>query len=343
MVTSSNILKIHVKNNRWKKGSFPNTPEGEKVFSITSSDIENQLIKFPELQDKIEFFIDWDEDNFTSSIKDSSILLTWDLPKDNLNQIASNLKWIHCISAGVEHLYPFNWLAYDVILTNNKGVHSKKAGEYGLMAILMLHNHFQKIITNQINRKYDSIYSTPIKGKNVIIVGTGSLGSAVAKLINPLGVNVIGVNRHGKPQKEFSTIIPTNKIDDILPEADILYLALPETPETINIIDDRRLNLLKKTCSIVNIGRESALDYKTLFKFLNSKRLAGAILDVFAHEPIDPDSPIWNVPNLIVSPHVSSDDGKSYIQHTLDLFFNNLNNFILKKPLKNQVDRELGY
>ena len=128
-----------------------------------------------------------------------------------------------------------------------------------------------------------------------------------------------------------------------MPEADILYLALPETPETINIIDDRRLNLLKKTCSIVNIGRESALDYKTLFKFLNSKRLAGAILDVFTHEPIDPDSPIWNVPNLIVSPHVSSDDGKSYIQHTLDLFFNNLNNFILKKPLKNQVDRELGY
>ena len=343
MVTSSNILKIHVKNNRWKKGSFPNTPEGEKVFSITNKDIENQLVKFPELKDKIEFFIDWDEDNFTSSIKNSEILLTWDLPKDNLKQIASNLQWIHCIGAGVEHLHPFNWLPDHVVLTNNKGVHSKKAGEYGLMAILMLHNHFQKIITNQFNKKYDSIYSTPIKGKNIIIVGTGSLGSSVAKLIKPLGVNIIGVNRHGKPQKEFTRIIPTNKIDDVLPEADILYLALPETPETINIIDDRRLNLLKKTCSIVNIGRESALDYKTLFKMLSSKSIAGAILDVFTLEPIDPNSSIWNVPNLIVSPHISADDGKSYIQHTLDLFFNNLNNLISKKTLQNQVDRELGY
>jgi len=343
MVTTNNILKIHVKNNRWKKGSFPNTPEGEKVFTITKKDIENQLVNFPELKDKIEFFIDWDEDNFTSSIKNTEILLTWDLPKENLNKIASNLKWIHCIGAGVEHLYPFNWLANHVILTNNKGVHSKKAGEYGLMAILMLHNHFQKIITNQFNKKYDSIYSTPIEGKNIIIVGTGSLGSSVAKLIKPLGVKVIGVNRHGKPRKEFSTIIPTNKIDDILPEADILYLALPETPETINIINDTRLNLLKKTCSIVNIGRESALDYKTLFEFLNSNRLAGAILDVFTPEPIDPNSSIWNVPNLIVSPHVSADDGKSYIQHTLDLFFNNLINFISKKPLLNQVDRGLGY
>jgi phosphoglycerate dehydrogenase-like enzyme len=343
MVTSSKILKIHIKNNRWKKGSFPNTPEGEKIFSISNKNLENQLIKFPELKDKIEFFIDWDEDNFTSSMKDSSILLTWDLPKDNLNQVASNLKWIHCIGAGVEHLYPFNWLPDHVVLTNNKGVHSKKAGEFGLMAILILHNHFQKIITNQFKRKYDSIYSTPIKGKNIIIVGTGSLGSSVANLIKPLGVNVIGVNRHGNPKKEFSKIISKDKIDDILPEADILYLALPETPETINFIDERRLNLLKKTCSIVNIGRESVLDYQTLFKMLSSKMLAGAILDVFTPEPIDPDSPIWNVPNLIVSPHVSADDGKSYIHHTLDLFFNNLNNLISKQPLQNQVDRELGY
>jgi len=208
---------------------------------------------------------------------------------------------------------------------------------------LILHNHFQKIITNQFKRKYDSIYSTPIKGKNIIIVGTGSLGSSVANLIKPLGVNVIGVNRHGNPKKEFSKIISKDKIDDILPEADILYLALPETPETINFIDERRLNLLKKTCSIVNIGRESVLDYQTLFKMLSSKMLAGAILDVFTPEPIDPDSPIWNVPNLIVSPHVSADDGKSYIHHTLDLFFNNLNNLISKQPLQNQVDRELGY
>ena len=343
MNSSNNIIKIHIKNNRWKKGSFPNTPEGEKVFTITDQHIKKQLLKFPKLKDKIEFFIDWDEDNFKSSIKESKILLSWDLPKKNLDKIATNLKWIHCIGAGVEHLYPFNWLPKNIVLTNNKGVHSKKAGEYGLMAILMLHNHFQKIISNQFKRKYDSIYSTPIEGKNIIILGTGSLGTAVAKLLKPFKVNVIGVNRHGKKQNEFSKIVKINKIDNILPKADILYLALPETPETINIINKKRLNLLKKTCTIINIGRESAVDYNSLFKLLNSNKLAGAILDVFNPEPIESNSKIWDVNNLIVSPHVSADDGKSYIEHTLDLFFKNLNNFISKKPLHNKVDRELGY
>ena len=127
------------------------------------------------------------------------------------------------------------------------------------------------------------------------------------------------------------------------PNADILYVALPETPETIEIINKQRLHLLKNTCSIVNVGRESAIDYTTLFDMLKSNRLAGAILDVFTLEPIDSNSDIWKVPNLIVSPHISADDGTSYIEHTLDLFFKNLVYFIENKPLINQIDKKLGY
>jgi phosphoglycerate dehydrogenase-like enzyme len=343
MITTNNILKIHVKNNRWKKGTFPNTPEGEKVFSITKKNIENQLINFPKLKDKIEFFIDWDEDNFNSSMSNTQILLAWDFPTKNINIIAPNLKWIHCIGAGVEQLSPFNWLPNNIFLTNNKGVHRKKAGEFGLMAVLMLHNHFPEIISNQYNKNYNSIYSTPIKGKTVVIVGTGSLGGSVAELLKPLGINVIGVNRRGGLQKDFSKIVTSEKIEEVLPKADILYVALPETPETLEIINKKRLELLKKTCSVVNVGRESAINYNILFDMLRSNRLQAAILDVFSPEPIASNSHIWNVPNLIISPHISADDGVNYIQHTLDLFFKNLNNFIEKKSLINQVDTKLGY
>ena len=159
MKNLSNKIKIHIKNNRWKAGSFPNTPEGEKVFTITNEHIKKSLINFQHLEEHIETFIDWDEDNFVSSIANSNILLTWDLPKNNLANIAKNLKWIHCIGAGVEHLSPFDWLPEKTILTNNKGVHRKKAGEYGLMTILMLHNYFPNVVTNQFQKKYNSIYN----------------------------------------------------------------------------------------------------------------------------------------------------------------------------------------
>ena len=211
-------------------------------------------------------------DNFIKSISSSDILLTWNLPTSNISQIAPNLRWIHCIGAGVEHLSPFDWLPDNVALTNNKGIHAKKAGEYGLMTILMMHNHFPKIITNQKNKIYKSVYGTPISGQTIVIVGTGSLGSSVAKLLEPLGANVIGVNRQGNLVQGCSKIVTSDNLDDILPHADILYIALPETPETINIVDRRRLGLLKKSCGIINVGRQSAIDYVALSEMLETKK-----------------------------------------------------------------------
>ena len=242
------------------------------------------------LKNQVEFFIDWDEDNFNSSISSSEILLTYDFPTKNLKKIAPNLKWIHCTAAGVEHLSPFNWASEELIITNSSGVHAKKAGEYGLMSILMLQNHMPKIITNQKNKKFISLFSNPIAGKNIVLVGTGSLGSSMAKLVEPLGANIIGVNKKGKPVEGCSKIITIDKIDTVLPDADILYLALPETKETKNLINKKRLNLLKPSCGIVNIGRQSVLDYEVLCEKLNKQEIAGAILDVFTPEPIEKTS-----------------------------------------------------
>ena len=336
-------LKIHVKNNHGRPGTFPCDLEGEKNFTITMEHIEKAFEKEPKIKDQVEFFIDWDEDNFNSSILNSEILLTYDFPTKNLKSIAPNLKWIHCTAAGVEHLFPFSWTFDGLKITNSSGVHAKKAGEFGLMSVLMLQNHLPKIITNQKNKEFVSTFGNPIAGKNVIVVGTGSLGSSMAKLVAPLGANIIGVNKKGKKAEGCSEVITVDKIDTVLPKADILYLALPETPETKNLIDKRRLDLLKPSCGIVNIGRQSALDYDVLCDKLESKEIAGAILDVFKPEPIDKSSRLWKTPNLVITPHVSSDDDGNYVKMTLDLFVKNLKLFIENKELLNQIDKDLGY
>lgn len=334
---------IHVKNNRWAAGSFPNTPEGEEVFTIDAERFGAALADFPDLADRIEPFFDWDEDNFQSSVARADILLTWNLPTDGLAGRAPHLRWIHCIGAGVEHLLPLDWLPANVELTNNKGVHSDKAGEYGLMAALMLHNHVPAIVTNQRNEVYDSLYSTPIAGRTVVVVGTGSLGGAVIRKLAPLGPNLVGVNRRGGDVEGCSRVVPTGEIDTVLPDADILYLAMPDTPETNGLIDRRRLDMLRPTCGVVNIGRQSAMDYDALCDKLEAGELAGAVLDVFTPEPIEKGSRLWSTPNLIVTPHVSADDGDNYVPLTLDLFFRNLQRFVDGTELLNRVDREFGY
>ncbi len=336
-------IKIHVKNNHWAAGSFPTDAEGEKVFTIKNSHFEKAFEKFPEIKEKVEIFIDWDEDNFNSSISNSDILITWNFPTSNLKKVSPNLKWIHCVSAGVEHLLPLNWMFEGLILTNNSGVHSKKAGEYGLMSILMLHNHIPKIISNQKNKKFESLFSTPIAGKTIVVVGTGNLGGAMIRLLAPLGPKIIGVNRKGEAVDGCSKVITVDKIDSILPEADILYLAMPETPGTKNLISRKRLDLLKPSCGIVNIGRQSAMDYDVLCEKLRTNKLAGAILDVFVPEPIELNSKLWQIPNLIITPHVSADDGESYVRLTLELFTKNLKLFISNKPLINQINKNFGY
>ena len=336
-------IKIHVKNNHWAPGSFPTDAEGEKNFTITKEHFAQALNNFPEIKEKIEIFVDWDEDNFKTSMANSDILVAWDFSTINLKKVAPNLKWIHVISAGIEHLHPLDWMFDGLVLTNSSGAHTKKAGEYGLMSILMLQNHMTKIITNQKNNSFVSLFSNPIAGKTVVLVGTGNLGASMAKLVAPLGVNIIGVNKRGRMAEGCSKVISIDKIDTVLPDADFLYLAVPETPETKNLISKERLNMLKPTCGIVNIGRQSVMDYDELCKKLIDSEIAGAILDVFTHEPIEKNSKLWSIPNLVITPHVSSDDNGNYVKLTLDIFIKNLKLFIENKELSNQVDKKLGY
>ena len=334
---------MHVKNNRWAEGSFPNTPEGEKVFTITQERFDATLSKFPNLKGKLAPFIDWDTDNFSSSMKDSEVLLTWDMPTENLTEVAPNLKWIHCIGAGVEHMLPMDWLPDSVTLTNNKGVHAAKAGEFGLMAVLMLHSHMPAIITNQKNAVYDSLYASPIAGKTLVVLGTGSLGGAAAKKLQALGVHVIGVNRSGRDVEGCDEVVTTDALESVLPKADYLLVATPDTPQTRGLLTRERLDMMKTNAGIINIGREAVMDYDALCDKLEEGSLAGAILDVFDPEPIAKESRLWNTKNLIITPHVSADDGDAYVPMTLGLFFENMELFLANRPLLNPINPAFGY
>ena len=171
-----NKIRIHIRNNHWKEGFLPCDLEGEKHSTITKEEFEKGLSEHPEIKDKIEYLVDWDDDNYLSSMKDADILLGWQFPTENIKTIAPKLKWIHVSSAGVNHLSPFDWMKEGLVLTNSSGVHAKKAGEFGLMSILMLQNQMTKIVTNQKNKEFVTLLSKPIDGFKEVGCGTGSLG-----------------------------------------------------------------------------------------------------------------------------------------------------------------------
>lgn len=336
-------VHVHVKNNRWREGRFPNTEEGEQVFSITRERYEAALSRFPSLADELTVSIDWDTDTFAQSMSTAEVLLAWDFPTTKLREVAPKLRWIHIIGAGIEHLCPLDWMPEGLTLTNNKGVHAAKAGEFGLMSVLMLHSNIPAIVTNQHSERFVSLYASPIAGKTAVVIGTGSLGGAAARQIARLGVRVIGVNRHGGTVDGCERVVTVADLDSVLVEADYILAATPDTPETRNLLDRRRLEMLKPSAGIVNIGRQSIMDYDALCDLLDDGRLANAILDVFDPEPIPAGSRLWRTPNLIITPHVSADDGDAYVPMTLDLFFRNMERFIAGQPLLNPVRPALGY
>ena len=336
-------VRLHIKNNHAGPDTFPSTPESEPVFTISMDKYEQVAERFPELAARLDVFVDWDTDHWAESMRDAEILLTWDLPTAKLAEVAPRLKWIHCIGAGVEHLCPMDWLPEGVTVTNNKGAHADKAGEFALMAVLMLHNRMPAILTNQRSARWNSLFSTPIEGKTVGLVGVGSIGGGAAAQLDKMPVHIIGVSRHGKAHPHVHEMVAMDQLDAVLPRMDYIFVSLPATPETRGLFNRERLQSLRAGAGVINVGRGSTFDYDALANLLASGHLSGAIIDVFDEEPLPQDSPLWAAPNFVVTPHVSADDGDSYVPITLELFFDNLRRYLDGQPLRNVVRPELGY
>lgn len=264
-------------------------------------------------------------------------------PISELAKVAPRLRWIHIIGAGIEPLLPLDWLPEGVTLTNNSGVHVEKMRESAAMALLMLNARLPAIVTNQRKARWDQIFTPRIAGKTVLIIGMGDMGAAVAGAARALGLRVIGVRRNGTPHADVDRMLTIAQLDSVLPEADFVVLATPLTPETRNLLDRRRIGLMKTGAGFLNIGRAGSVEHETLIEALGCGKLSGAILDVHDPEPLPGSSPLWAAKNLTLTPHVTSDDLDEYMPKTLDLVFANAARLMRGDPLLNAVNPALGY
>jgi phosphoglycerate dehydrogenase-like enzyme len=264
-------------------------------------------------------------------------------PIAELSAKAPRLCWIHIIGAGIEPLLPLDWLPHNVVLTNNSGIHIEKIREAATMALLMLNARIPAMVTNQRKARWDQIFTSRIAGKTVLIIGVGDMGAAAAGAAKALGMRVIGVRRSGAPHPAVDRMVPVSALDTVLPEADFVVLAAPLTPKTRNLLDRRRLGLMKQGAGFFNIGRAGSVDHGALVAALRSGALSGAILDVFDPEPLPESSPLWHADNVILTPHVTSDDLEEYLPKTFDLVFVNAARLMHGKALINVVDPARGY
>lgn len=285
----------------------------------------------------------WDSEDFARHMRTADILFAQRFPKENLSTAAPALKWLNVPSAGIEYLMPLDWLPPGVILTNNSGTHAPKAAESVTMAVLMLNARLPEIIARQREAKWEQIFTPLAAGKTVALVGLGNMGRASARALRALGLRVRGVRRYPAPDDDVDEIFGRDALHEALRDADFLVVAAPLTAETRGMIGGAELDCLKPGAGVVNIGRGPIVDYDALRQRLASGRLGGAVLDVFAEEPLPPESPLWTTRNLIAMPHVSSDDPAQYLPRALDIFFDNLQRMLSGEEMRNVIDPALGY
>ena len=269
-------------------------------------------------------------------------MFCWDFDKTNFGERAPNLKWIHVHGAGVSHLRPFDWKPKEVIITNSRGVHGERAAEYVLMAILMLNNRLPEMVHNQMNSKWEQLFNTSVVGKTLLIFGVGSVGGSAARLAKQFGMHVLGIRRSGEQHEYVDTMHMPSDLQKILPSADFVLITAPHTTETHQVFGESEIKLLKIGAGLINYSRAPLVNYALLSKRLMEGEIS-AVLDVFDPEPLPEQSPLWKIPNLIITPHCSSDDSVLYTPKTLELVLSNLSALLDGKPVINQVNVENEY
>lgn len=264
-----------------------------------------------------------------------------------LAQAAPKLKWFCSISAGVDALLKDGVLPAGCQVSNSSGAYGVTIAEHLIMVTIMLLRRYPEY-DNSVRQKewISSLQIRSILGSRITIVGTGDIGTRYAERLIPFKpAKIVGVNRRGlKPSDVYDEIVTQAELDCVLPDTDVLVLCLPGTAETNNILSKDRIAKLPETAFVINVGRGNSVDELALAEALNTGKLAGAALDVFSTEPLPQDSPLWNTKNLIVTPHSS---GKMTLAYTRDrsveMFCEDLANFVAGKPLLRAVDAKLGY
>lgn len=326
-------MRIHIQN-----------PPDDPLFAFDHAQWEAAVRRNPDIGAGHEVSIATDLPGFAAAAPEMEMLITWTGQARKLfPHPAPKLKLISFTSAGLDRLAPFEWLPPGVTLLNNRGTHAAKAGEFALMAVLMLGNLMPRFATAQREQRWDDGRARVLKGRGAVVVGLGTLGGAAAEQLARLGMKVTGVSFSGRSHPACARTVPVAEFDAVLPETEFLVLACPLTDASRNLLSRERIALLPERAGVVNIGRGGLVDQDALCDALDAGRIAGAVLDVFVPEPVPPGHRLWTTRNLTMTPHMSSDDPDTYNESTLDIFLDNLRALRDGRALPNQVDPARGY
>ncbi|MDT7622279.1 MAG: hypothetical protein QOF99_3180 [Pseudonocardiales bacterium] len=256
-----------------------------------------------------------------------------------------DLRWVQATSSGIGQFLQRTELdRTEIIFTKAAGVHAVPLAEFALTGVLHFVKGLPAIATRQAARHWERYTTRQLAGRRVMIVGLGQIGRKVAEVFTAMGVEVWGAARdpHSVDAPSVSKIVELASMDELLPEVDAIVLCCPLTPQTQGLLDKRRLGLLPAGAIVVNIARGPVIEEAALIEALADGHLGGACLDVVTVEPLPEDSPLWGMPNVIISPHSASTvDVENAI--LTDLFCDNLHRWLNGQPLRNLYSNEKGY
>jgi D-2-hydroxyacid dehydrogenase (NADP+) len=261
-----------------------------------------------------------------------------------------DLKWVGVMSAGVEGvLFPRDGSSAlrdsNITLTNNKIVQGPEIADHALAMLLMLSRNLNILYKNDQQQLWNprSFHGIELNGKTAVVVGVGGIGTQIAVRANAFGMSVIGVDTEDKPFMPFLTrVVKPDQFDDVLPEADVVFISVPDTPKSHKMMGSHEFELMKKDSYFVAVSRGGIYDMNGLVKALDEKRLAGAGVDVTDPEPLPKGHALWKFNNVIITPHIAGRSDQDSVR-MIGTIKENIRRFVEGKPLINVVDKQKGY
>jgi phosphoglycerate dehydrogenase-like enzyme len=302
------------------------------------------------IRDLADFHIGIDHDFLSKHAPDADAMLTVGMRNTALPVIwplAKKLRWIHSMSAGVEQILFPKLIESDIPLTNARGVFKRSLAEFALLGMLYFAKSVPRLIEQQKAHNWETFKVDWMPERNVAIVGFGEIGRECAILAKALGACILATRRRPELSAGDSVLdkaYPLNGLHEMLSVSDYVVVAAPNTPETRHMISDAEFAAMKPSAIIINVGRGIVIDEAALVRALEKKQIAGAALDVFEVEPLPATSPLWNMPNVLISPHCTDRTrDPDWLDLAMRRFVTNFHHFLKGEPLEFLVDKKAGY
>lgn len=272
----------------------------------------------------------------------AEILVGWNIPREAV-QRATRLRWIHSTAAGVDQLLHPEVLKGEITVTSSSGIHQPLI-EHVFALMLALSRRLHIAMRGQLHRRWDRARAVgdELRDRTLGILGLGRIGAELTTPAQAFGMRVIGTKRTPAHIPGVDQVFPPDGLPEVLRQSDVIVIALPLTPETSGLIGEAELRMMKATAFLINIGRGAIVREAALVKALREGWIGGAGLDVFEQEPLPADSPLYDLQNVIITPHVSGTSPR-YWDRAIPLFCENLGRYLRGELLLNRVDKERGY